>query len=256
MGVLDIVPFVGPALDAVSGVISANQARKAFKSRYQDTVADMKKAGLNPSLAYGQGGGNPQTVPLPDLGRSLEGAAQTSASAKSARASASQAKETAALTAAQRHLLEAQTDDLILNQKLRNQEIQTGMENTTARTTGENLRNQGTEIQNAILQIDQRLRQTEADYQSGTLQDRINLIKKQLERAGVDISSVQVQTALNRAAKPKAELLGNAASGATQVVNQLADTYYDNPGRDLLGSLQDWKNKNLFRKNHGWRKLK
>ena len=33
-----------------------------FAQRYQTTVADLQKAGLNPMLAYGQGGGSPPTA--------------------------------------------------------------------------------------------------------------------------------------------------------------------------------------------------
>lgn len=116
MGLESLIPVVGPALDALSGVASANQARSAFKTRYQDTVNDMRKAGLNPALAYGQGGGNPQTSDLPDVGSSLARAAQSTASAKQARA---EAKKTEAET----EVLKAQAENLKLQPGLINERI-------------------------------------------------------------------------------------------------------------------------------------
>lgn len=98
--------LVAGGLDLLGGVASEANARDAFKHRYQDTVADMKAAGLNPALAYGQGGGNPQTVDYPDIGTAAIRGAQTAAQAK-------QASANTELTTAQAKLLEAQTADLI-----------------------------------------------------------------------------------------------------------------------------------------------
>lgn len=114
MSLLDAVPIVGPALDAIGGVVSARAQRDAFKSRYQDTVNDMKKAGLNPALAYGQGGGNPTTTPLPQVGESLTRATQGAANAKQVLANRE-------LTVAQTELLKAQTGDLVQNLRLKNE---------------------------------------------------------------------------------------------------------------------------------------
>lgn len=114
MAFLDAVPIIGPALDAVGGMVSAKAQRDAFKHRYQDTVADMKAAGLNPALAYGQGGGNPTTVPLPQLGESLTKATVGAANAKQVLANRE-------LTKAQTDLLKAQTGDLVQNLRLKNE---------------------------------------------------------------------------------------------------------------------------------------
>lgn len=81
------------------GLFSQSSARSAYQHRYQDTVKDLRKAGLNPALAYGQNpGGGAQTHNFGDVG--------------SQATSALQAREQARLTAAQADLLEAQTKDL------------------------------------------------------------------------------------------------------------------------------------------------
>lgn len=66
-GFLDAIPFVGPILNYLGGqdanqtnedIASANQyfQARARETQYQVAVEDMKKAGLNPMLAYSQGG--------------------------------------------------------------------------------------------------------------------------------------------------------------------------------------------------------
>ena len=79
---LDPTGVVSAGLDAASGVASAVMARNAYKHRYQDMVKDMRRAGLNPALAYGQSAGSPTTTDLPDVGSSYARGAQSAASAK------------------------------------------------------------------------------------------------------------------------------------------------------------------------------
>ena len=76
--------LVGPAFSAASGLIgnlfagdrqeAANEfSASQFANRYQTTVKDMQAAGLNPMLAYSQGGGNAPSSAIassnmPDVG--------------------------------------------------------------------------------------------------------------------------------------------------------------------------------------------
>jgi len=94
-------------LNLIGDIVSQGNARNAFKHRYQDTVADQRAAGLNPALAYGQGGGNPQTADFGDIGSAAAQGAQSIASARQARAQTH-------LTESQANLLDRQADDLAM----------------------------------------------------------------------------------------------------------------------------------------------
>ena len=112
--------LVAPIFSAASGILGMSNARSRqedsqafsasqFANRYQTTVEDMKKAGLNPMLAYSQGGGNaptssPISSPMPDVGASLT--QSKIASAQIANIEADTVNKTA-----QSKLIEAQTVD-------------------------------------------------------------------------------------------------------------------------------------------------
>lgn len=62
-----------------------NRAKKMYKSRYQWTMEDMRKAGLNPILAYQQGVGSPGTAnmtKIPDLAAGMAGMGQAGTAEK------------------------------------------------------------------------------------------------------------------------------------------------------------------------------
>lgn len=112
-----MLPLVGAALagglNLLGDVFTQTTARSAYKSRYQDEVADLKAAGLNPALAYGANPGSPNTATYSGLGEATTSGYQA----------AQQAKEAAArtdLTQSQANLLKAQSADLVDQVKLRN----------------------------------------------------------------------------------------------------------------------------------------
>lgn len=230
MSVLSGVPFVGPVLDAASGIVSANAARNAFKTRYQDTVADMKKAGLNPALAYGQGGGNPQTSDLPNLGESLTKATQGAASAR-------QAKANAELTEAQTDVYRAQADALRARPYLENaligsQTAESGArrvligEDTNLRRlqgVGQQAENTAAGIRNQILTIDRELRSLDKRFQEMTFEDRVEAVRLAAQQAGLSLTETETRIALNRANIPLRSTIGEGVTGAKQLVEQGAE---------------------------------
>lgn len=98
---------VAAGVNFVGGLFSQASARSAYQHRYQDTVEDMRAAGLNPALAYGQNpGGGAQTADFGGVG--------------SAGTAAAQAQANAAKTRAETQLLRRQSEDLVTQTRLRN----------------------------------------------------------------------------------------------------------------------------------------
>lgn len=188
---LDLLNPVGAIIDYAQGQSNAKAARKAFQSRYQDTVRDMRKAGLNPALAYGQGGGNPQTHDQPMVGEELVKGAQTINAAKQARAATE-------LTNAQADFYKASAADRLDAIKIRNAEMFT---HTTQMGASAGL----TMMQQDALQETMRGLRLDNDFKEGTLADRIDMIKKELEKKGVEISYLQLQKALGELQRPQAQ---------------------------------------------------
>ncbi|WNK14157.1 MAG: DNA pilot protein [Microvirus sp.] len=256
MGGFNPLDIVAPGLDAVAGVINAKQARDAFKNRYQDTVRDMKKAGLNPALAYGQGGGNPQTHDIPELGSSVTKAVGTAASA-------AQANANMELTKAQTKLLNRQADALALKPTLENQligadvtqrgtETQLTKEDIKLRQGQQGLTGAQTAVEQKRLdQMDVAIQGAQLDqaWTRATWEDRFLILAKQLEKAGLEVTQTSLQNAALRAGLPKQELLGNAATGAQQLLETLANPSGPDGGRTMSEIFHDAWNKYLHQRN-------
>ncbi|WNK15121.1 MAG: DNA pilot protein [Microvirus sp.] len=127
MGLLDFIPVVGPAVDAALGATNAIMAQHNFGHRYQTEVKDLKAAGLNPALAYGQSPGGGAQTNLPMIGDEITSAAATAEQAKATRA----ARENQEV---QNDLLRAQANELVQRARLENDALRSNIANTQAGT--------------------------------------------------------------------------------------------------------------------------
>lgn len=212
-----LIPLAGAAIggiaDAITGNSNAQQARDAFKSRYQDTVRDMKKAGLNPALAYGQGGGNPTTHDRPLPGEQIVKAGQGISSAAQARANAD-------LTDAQAKLLKMQTLDLADQVRLRNAQIAT--ETATSGAQGGLAMAQQTKVNEEIRSL-----QLDNQFKKATFEDRVRMLARQLVAQGITNQTAGIEQYLRSLDVPEAEALANfwrsAYGKASLYINSAAD---------------------------------
>lgn len=215
---LTSIPVVG---DFLAGQSNAAAVKDAYKHRYQWEVKDLKKAGLNPALAYGHQPGTPQVGTMPDLGSS---AAQGYQAMKQGKVQGAQAR----LTNAQAGVLEAQAKDLAVETGLKNQllvaqtqgqfasaaeararipflEAQTRSEGWRAKS----LEQQIAESQAKVREIGSRIGLNEAEikktaavigqieqdmkWQRATWDVKLRLLGKELEQAGVNLSNAQLE---------------------------------------------------------------
>jgi hypothetical protein len=115
---MDFGSMAGGALGGVLGFIGGQQANQKnwdiaqsnnqfsaqqFATRYQTTVDDLKAAGLNPMLAYSQGGGTPPTAssvaPMQNaLGQGVDAYNKTKGTSAQSALQAEQAKQSQAQT--------------------------------------------------------------------------------------------------------------------------------------------------------------
>ena len=201
----------------ISGNSNAKAAREAFKNRYQDTVKDMKKAGLNPALAYGQGGGNPTTHDKPLLGESVMSGVAASMSAKATKAQIDQTKTASLVNIQSAQKLAAETN--LINRTSANTIEQSGIQTRIMLADAVLRERQGdTELahQKQIAAAVQ-LAQLDAAYQAATFADRVAMVQATLKKYQVEITNAQIETILKRLEIPgaKVKALGyNSAQGA------------------------------------------
>lgn len=88
---------VGAGIGAIGSAISGNQSARAaernYKHRYQWQMRDMKKAGLNPMLAFSQGAPNVPQPNIPDMGEAaVRGGSAGASAVQAARLTSAQVK--------------------------------------------------------------------------------------------------------------------------------------------------------------------
>ncbi|WNK12564.1 MAG: DNA pilot protein [Microvirus sp.] len=216
---------VAAAGDYFTGQANAKQARENYQHRYQWQVADLKKAGLNPALAYGQNAPIPQTQGIEPLGTSFTRGTSAGAQARSAR-------ESAELTEVQKNLLQAQTADLIQQVKLRNDLFSAQAASERMRPAQIGAQTDLTRMQSLTEQekpklLRQAYQQALMNYQwqSATWDKRIEILNNEAKRSGLNVTEAEIRNYLMNAKKPQAKAEANfweSTGTMTPVMNSAA----------------------------------
>lgn len=207
--------LIGGGVSAIgnlfSGQSNAKAAERNYRHRYQWEVEDLKRAGLNPALAYGHNAPIPQTQPLEPLGDSIVRGAQTAASAR-------QSTIQGELLKSQKNLLDAQAYDLIESVKIKNALMFSQAQQAGALSGL-------TMMQQDIAQ--QTLRGLQADnaWKERTLEQRVAMWHKALAAKDIEISRAQLELALRQLDQPgkaaEAKFFNTVGAGGTNNAVQL-----------------------------------
>lgn len=163
-------------------------------TQYQTAVRDMRAAGLNPALAYGQGGsGN-----LSGAATRYENVAEAGVRGLSAAANAREAAARADLVGSQAVINKAQAADLIDQIRLRNELIE--QQKFTSAAQADAARERAGQINQSTM----NLRQTN-QWIAATWDQRIALIEQDLKRRGLEVSQAEIENTLLRLSQPQAE---------------------------------------------------
>lgn len=211
MGVFDWIPFAGDAL-SVAGQMATNaanakqaQLNRDFQERmsntaYQRGVKDLKAAGLNPALAYGQGGASAPTGSTATMDNPARGLGSSAAQVMALRNSTSLTKAQIAAATAQAAKTQAET---------RNQEIENEVAAERAKLEIEGLRYGNRES----YERGDRLR-VETQMLRDTWEPRFRMAQAQLENmqqstktAEASSKLQEIQAALAAADLPRARAL-------------------------------------------------
>lgn len=217
-----LAPLIGGAVAGIGNLLgqssNADQAKSLYRHRYQWQVEDMKRAGLNPALAYGQNAPIPQTQPIHDLGSEVVRGA-------SAAAAAQQTKVQTQLTAAQAALLNAQAADIALGTKLKNDLLRMQIATESERPLQIKAQTSLAEQQRKNLgQVYLQLAM-ETQFQSATWESKVAQFRAQARLQGINITRAQAEAELAKLRKPgaqaEANLFNAIGAGGTNSAIQL-----------------------------------